>query len=190
MRSVCGEDLRSPALLQKNWSLCEAGWEGCLVAGSWSESQTWCRTHPTARSESRPLRACCHVQLSGDLEKKCELLWIVNRMKHITYQLTTCFNFRSSHLARLYSSDDSRVDKGFGPFGGVFDERLPLPRQPDKLLLLLIKVCMYAMLKVGRSGDLDTRLLLFGEHDGGCGSCSLASDLQGGRRKETRVRKD
>lgn len=73
----------------------------------------------------------------------------------------------SSHLAWLYSSDDSHVDEGFGPFGRVFDERLPLPRQPDKLLLLLVKVCMHAMLEVRGSGDLDTRLLLFGEHDGG-----------------------
>lgn len=54
-------------------------------------------------------------------------------------------------LARLDSGDNSRVDEGFGPFGRVFDERLPLPRQPDKLLLMLVKVCVHAMLKVGWS---------------------------------------
>lgn len=82
------------------------------------------------------------------------------------------------HLSRLYSSDDGRVDEGLGPLRRVFDERLPLPRQPDELLLLLVEVRVHAVLEVGRSRDLDTRLLLFSKHDGGC---SRASDLQGGK---------
>lgn len=81
----------------------------------------------------------------------------------------------SAHLARLYSRDAGDVDEGLGSFGRVFDERMPLPRQPNELLLLLVKVCVHTVLKVGRSGDLDARLFLFGEHDG---SCSRASDLQ------------
>lgn len=28
----------------------------------------------------------------------------------------------TTNLARLHSSDDSRIDKGFGPFGRVLDE--------------------------------------------------------------------
>lgn len=72
-----------------------------------------------------------------------------------------------THLAWLYGRDDGGIDEGFRPFGSVFDERLPLSRQADKLLLLFVKVRVHAMLEVGWSRDLDTGLLLFGEHDGG-----------------------
>ena len=78
-----------------------------------------------------------------------------------------CVDFLSPHLAWLYSSDDGRIDEGFGPLRRVFNERLPLPRQPDKLLLLLVEVCVHAVLEVRRRRDLDTRFLLLGEHDGG-----------------------
>lgn len=88
-----------------------------------------------------------------------------------------------THLAWLHSSNNSGIDKRFGPLGRVFDERLPLPRQSDKLLLLLVKVGVDTMLKVGRSRDLDARLLLLGKHGGGSSGCSRASDLQRGKSK-------
>lgn len=83
-------------------------------------------------------------------------------------------------LVGLHGGDDRGVDEGFGPLGRVLDERLPLPRQPDELLLLLVKVCVDAVLEVGRGGDLDTRLLLLGEHGGG----GWSSDLQEGGREQ------
>lgn len=91
----------------------------------------------------------------------------------------------SSYLSRFYSSDDRRVDERLWPLGRVFDEGLPLARQPDELLLLLVKVRVDTMLEVGRSRDLDSRLLLFGKHDGN--GCKLASDLQRGRREEANL---
>lgn len=87
----------------------------------------------------------------------------------------------SPHLSWLHSGDDRGVDERFGPLGRVLDERLPLPRQPHKFLLLLIEVRVHAVLEVGRSRDLDARLFLLGEHDGG--SCRPASDLQAGQKE-------
>lgn len=97
--------------------------------------------------------------------------------------INVSFHMSNTHLAWLYSGDDGHIDERFGPLGSVFDKRLPLPRQPDKFLLLLIKVSVDTVLKVRWSRDLDARFLLLGEHDGGWGSCSLASDLQRRSRK-------
>lgn len=82
-------------------------------------------------------------------------------------------------LAGLHRGDDGDVDEGLGPLGRVLDQRLPLPRQPHKLLFLLVKVCVHAVLEVGRRRNLDARLLLLGEHGG-----SRASDLE--HREENR----
>lgn len=68
---------------------------------------------------------------------------------------------------RLHGSDYGGVDERLGPFGRVLDEGLPLAGQAHKLLLLFVKVCVHAVLKVGRRRDLDARLLLLGEHGGG-----------------------
>lgn len=71
LSSVCVEDLRSPALhlLLKSSSPCEGVLEDSLAAGSWSESRTWCRTHPAAMLETL-FPSCCRVRWSGDLKKE------------------------------------------------------------------------------------------------------------------------
>lgn len=71
LSSVCAEDLRSPALhlLLKSSSPCEGVLEDSLAAGSWSESRTWCRTHPAAMLETL-FPSCCRVRWSGDFKKK------------------------------------------------------------------------------------------------------------------------
>lgn len=61
------------------------------------------------------------------------------------------FGHPEAYLARLHSGDDCGIDEGLGPFGRVFDEALPLARKPHELLLLLIKVSVHTVLKVGRS---------------------------------------
>lgn len=86
-------------------------------------------------------------------------------------------------LARLHGRDDRGVDEGFGPLGRVLDQALPLPRQPHKLLLLLVEVGVHAVLEVGGRRDLDTLLLLFTEHGDG-----RASDLRRGERAALHAR--
>lgn len=68
---ACAAGLRSPALRplrpRSRASPCEAERGGCLAAGSWSESRTWCRTHPAARLMSRLRPAWCLLRSSGGL---------------------------------------------------------------------------------------------------------------------------
>ena len=70
------------------------------------------------------------------------------------------------NLARLECSDDRSIDKGFGPLRCVLDQTLPLPREPHKLLLMLVKVSVHTVLKVGRSRNLDFGFLFLGKHGG------------------------
>jgi len=93
----------------------------------------------------------------------------------------------TSDLVRLHGGDDGGVDEGLGPLGRVLDQRLPLPRQPHKLLLLLVEVGVHAVLEVRRSRDLHAGLLLLGEHDA---TQRPASDLQRERRREREREKD
>lgn len=67
---------------------------------------------------------------------------------HECQLLSVLFGFSSAHLSRLYSGDDGGVDERFGPFGRVFDERLPLSWQPNELLLLGVKVRVDAVFKI------------------------------------------
>lgn len=83
-----------------------------------------------------------------------------------------------SDLAWFYSSDDCSIDERFGPLGRVLNEALPLAWKPHKLLLLLIKISVDTMLKIGGGRDLDALLFLLAEH-----GCSKASDLETGKDK-------
>lgn len=102
---------------------------------------------------------------------------VTQKLKSLNQNLNQTYK-QTSDLAWLYSSDNCGVDEGFGPLGRVLNEALPLAWKPHKLLLLLIKISVDTMLKVGGCRDLDTLLFFLAEH-----GCSRASDLEAGKDK-------